>query len=72
MGLIVNLREMLKVEVGVDLGGADIRMAQQLLDRAQVARGFEDMAGKGVPQHMWMHVRRHALLDGTLAQARLD
>ena len=34
MGPIVDLRELLEIEVGVDLGGRDVRMPEQLLHRA--------------------------------------
>ena len=50
MGSIIDLGEMLEVEVGVDLGRADIGMAKQFLYRTQVATGFEQVTGKGVTQ----------------------
>ncbi len=37
MGFVVDLGEVLKVEVGIDLRGRDIGVAEQLLDSAQVA-----------------------------------
>jgi hypothetical protein len=36
VGLVVDLREMLEIEVGVDLGRRDIRVSQQFLNRAQI------------------------------------
>src|SRR5690554_4776332 len=48
MGLIVYLGEVLEIEMGVDLGSADVGVAEKLLHRAQVAAGFQEMAGKAV------------------------
>ncbi len=36
--LVIHLRQMLKIEMGIDLGGADIGMSEQLLYGAQVTR----------------------------------
>ncbi len=38
---IINLRQVLEVQVSVDLGGSQIRVAQQFLYRAQIAGGFQ-------------------------------
>ena len=35
-------------DMGIDHGRADVFMAQQLLDCANVITGFEQMGGKGV------------------------
>lgn len=37
MCLIVNLGEVLKIHVGIDLSRADVRMAQQFLNRTQIS-----------------------------------
>src|SRR3546814_6744917 len=47
---VVDLGQVLVVEVGVDLGGGDVGVAEQFLHAAQVARGLEHVAGEGVPQ----------------------
>ena len=48
MCLVVDLGEVLEVQMGVDLGGADVRVAQQFLHRPEVAGGLQQMAGEGV------------------------
>ena len=39
-------------DMGVDLRGRDIGMAEQLLHRAQIGAPLQQMAGKSVTQHM--------------------
>ena len=39
--------------MGVDLGGFDASMAEQLLQQAQVRATRVHVGGKGMPQHMW-------------------
>src|ERR1700722_6106233 len=56
VGGVVHLGQMLEVEVRVDLGGADVRVPEQLLHAAQVAARLEQMAGEGMPEHMRMEV----------------
>ena len=36
VGRVVNIGEMLKIEVGVDLGGGNIGVPEQFLHRAQI------------------------------------
>jgi hypothetical protein len=50
MCLVVNAGEMLEIKVGVDLGRADVGVTEQLLDGAQVAGGFQQVGGKGMPE----------------------
>ncbi len=45
--------------VGVDHGGADLGVPEELLDVPEVGASLEQMSGKGVPEH----VRRNALFD---------
>ena len=40
------------IDMGVDLGGGDIGMAQQSLQHPQVCPAFQQMGGKGMPQDM--------------------
>ncbi|MNL04312.1 hypothetical protein D3C87_1248800 [compost metagenome] len=42
--------------MGVDLRGLDVRVAEQFLHRAQILRGFEQVAGEGVAQHVRVQV----------------
>src|SRR5512147_679976 len=45
-------------DVGVDLGGRDISMAQELLHRAQIGAPLQQMTGKGMTQHVRRDARR--------------
>ena len=70
--------EVLEIQVGVDLGGADIGVSEQLLHGAQVTAGFQQVAGKGMAQGMGVDSPGspplgpavHALLDGAPPDAR--
>lgn len=46
MGLVINLCQMLKIKMRVDLGGCKIRMPQEFLNRTQVAAGLQQVAGE--------------------------
>ena len=50
MRLIVHAGQVLEIKVGVDLGGADIGVAQEFLHGTQIAAGFQQMAGEGMPE----------------------
>jgi len=39
-------------DLGVDLGGGDVGMAQEQLQAAQVGATAQQVAGEGMPQHM--------------------
>ena len=39
-------------DMGIDLRGGDIGMAEKLLHRAQIGAPLQEMAGKGVTEHM--------------------
>ncbi len=39
-------------DMGIDLRGRDVGMAEQLLHRAQIGAPLQEMAGKGVTEHM--------------------
>jgi hypothetical protein len=43
VGTIVNAGEVLKVKVGVNLRGGDVRMPEQFLHTAQFSTGFKQM-----------------------------
>ncbi len=55
----------------VDLGGADVGMTEQFLHGTQVTAGFQQVAGKGMAQHVWMYVLRQPLLDRPFLQTQL-
>lgn len=71
MSLVVHLGEMLKIQMGVNLGGGNIGVAQQFLHQPQIAAGFQHVAGKGVAQHMGVHMSIHALAQTELVHALL-
>src|SRR5574337_1721816 len=61
MRRVVHLGQVLEIQVGVDLGGGNVGVAEQLLYRAQVAGGFQHVAGEGVPEQVGMDVPGEAL-----------
>ena len=62
MSLVVDILQLLLNHVGVYLCGGDIRMAQHLLDGAQIRPVLQQMGGKGVAEGMG----RDVLLDPCL------
>ena len=68
---IIALRQMLEIQMGIDLRGGKTLMAEQLLDRPQVAAGFKQMGGEGVAQQVGMDMLGQALRDGALGQDAL-
>ena len=56
---VVDLAQMLPRHEGVDLGGRDARVTQQLLDDPNVGTSFEQMRREGVPER----VQRDAAID---------
>ncbi len=72
MGLVVHLRQVLKVEVGVDLGGGEAGVAEQFLHRAQVAGGFEQMGGEGVAQQVGVNPAGGAAALAVVGEALLS
>ena len=68
---VVDPGQMLKIQMRVYLRGADISVAEQLLYRAQVAAGFQDMSGERMAQHVRVDVSGESLFDGPIAQALL-
>src|SRR5690606_7449509 len=63
MDVIVEPWQMLEIQVGIDLGGAEIGVAEQLLHRAQVAGGFEQVGGVGMAQLMRVQMLAKAPLN---------
>src|SRR6185437_15278400 len=77
MGRVVDLGEVLEVEVRIDLGGSDARVAEHLLHRAQVARRLEHVRGERMAKHVRVHVHGDAgeespALDAPLHLARRE
>ena len=50
MCLVVHLGQVLEVEVGVNLGRTDVRVAQHFLDTSEVAARLQQVGRKAVPQ----------------------
>ena len=54
---------MLEVQTRINLGRRDLAVPQKLLHRPQIAAGLQHMAGKRMPQHVWMHGHRQTGLQ---------
>ena len=72
MGLIIDLGQMAEIQVGVDLGGGQVGVAQQLLHRPQIAGAFQHMGGKAMTQLVRMNMGRQLLAYAPLGQPDLD
>ena len=75
--LIVDLREVLEIEVGVDLGCRNVGMTQELLDGAQITGGLEEVRRERVTQKVRMNMGGGALRlrparETLLNSARVD
>ena len=46
VGLVIDLGQVLKIQVSIDLGGGNIGVTEQFLHGPQVAAGFEQVARK--------------------------
>ena len=71
MRRIVDVGQMLEIQMGIDLCGGDVGVAQQFLHAAQVAAGFQQVAGEGMAQQMGMQAAIDALLDVLVAKPLL-
>ena len=71
MGAVVDGRQMLEIQVRVDLRSADVHMPEHFLHRAQIAARFEHVAGEGVAQRVWMHAPVDAACAAAAVQALL-
>ena len=72
MGSVVNLGEVLKIKVRVNLGGRNIRVTQELLNTPQIVAGFQQMRGERVTEHMWMQVLPETLPFGPGSEQLLN
>ena len=52
MRLVVDLHQPRRIYRGIGLGGRERGMAEQFLDRAQIAAGGEQVGGEAVAQRM--------------------
>ena len=58
VGVEVDLLQLLAREVGVELGGREVGVAEHLLDRAQVAAAGQQVRREGVAQGVRAHAAR--------------
>lgn len=72
MRCVVNSRQMLKIKVGVDLGGRDVGMAEQFLNAAQVLARFEQVGGEGMAEHVRIDMDADALQTRPARDAQLN
>ena len=56
VGGVVDLGEVLKVKMGIDLRRGDVGMTEQFLDAAQIGARLQQMAGKRMTEHVRMDV----------------
>ena len=54
--LVVNRRQTLKIEVGINLRGGNVGVAKQFLHCTQIATTLQHVAGEGMAQHVWMYM----------------
>ncbi len=67
-----HFRQVLKIQVRVDLRGGNVGMPQKFLNAAQIRAGFEQMGGKRMPEHVRMHMHFQAHAPGPGIHAKLD
>jgi len=72
MRMVISAGEVLEIKVRVNLGGADVGMPQQFLHRAQIAAGFQQVAGEGMPEEMRVHALGQALSPAPALQPGLQ
>jgi len=68
MGGLVNGFELLNRDLGVNLGGVEVLMAQQRLDKADIRAVIEHVGGAGVAQQ----VTRAGRVNAGLFESALD
>lgn len=72
MRLIVSPFQAFGADMGVDLGGDQVGMAEQLLHTAQISARIEQMRGVAVPELVRRKVWIQTGKDQILLQTRLD
>jgi hypothetical protein len=56
MSRVVDLGQMLKIQMCIDLGRADVGVSQEFLDAAQIGARFQQVARERVTEHVGVHV----------------
>lgn len=59
-------------DVGVDLGGGDVCVAEEFLDDSEVRTAPEEVCGEAMAQEVWMHVRFKSGAGCVLVQQLAD
>lgn len=59
MKLPMDVTQTVAGDMGVNFRGADVRVAEQFLDHAQVCAMLQQVRGKAMAQHVWRDVARH-------------
>ena len=72
MRLVINLGQMLKIQMGVNLRGRQVGVTEEFLDGAQVAGGFEDVGGEGVAELVGVDALVQTLTFGPVGHAFLN
>lgn len=49
VGLVIRLFNLVAVEMGIYLGGGNINVAKELLNRTEIGTALQQMGGKGMP-----------------------
>ena len=63
--LAVDLFQALVVDMGINLGGGNIRMSQQFLNDPQVGSVLKQVGGEGVAKEVWINIPGKSGLTGT-------
>ena len=71
MRLIVYAGEVLEIKMSINLGGADVGVAQEFLYGTQVAAGFQQMTGERMAEQVRMDALLYALGDAPALEPRL-
>ena len=72
MRRIIGFGQVLEIKPRVNLRGADVGVAEQLLHGTQIAAGLQYVAGKRVAQHVRVNRHRQARLQAARSQALPD
>ena len=71
MGGVVDLREVLEIQMCVDLRRRDVRMPEQFLHGAQITGRFEHVRRERMAQHVRMNMHTAAVELSTAREAQL-
>lgn len=77
MGTIIDGLQMIPRNMGIDLCRRNVLMAKKFLDRSEIRPCFQQMCGKGMPEHVGTDLSqaggfRHILVDGPADRPVVD